>query len=203
MRSLLFPRYNAYFNLPEAASFKELMQLHFAEPQPMICIQFPGTFESMAQKIENRQPAAAFQNPVGSSDRFLGVNGMMQCLTQNRQIDTVFGNRRILNVAKAVLQILDSMFLCQLRAKLDHLWRIIDGDDFACVFGEQLRKCPLARAKVSDGQWRQQSNQRMRQRFPGAARHVTAAKLARQLVEVFTRLVLTFVQNKLQTGSIA
>jgi len=77
VRALLFPRYNAHFNLPEAAFFEELVQLHFAEPKPMICIQVPGSFESVAQEIEDRQPATAFQNPVGRSDSLLGMNGMM------------------------------------------------------------------------------------------------------------------------------
>jgi hypothetical protein len=31
----------------------------------------------VAQEIEDRQPAAAFQNPMGGSDSSLGVNGMM------------------------------------------------------------------------------------------------------------------------------
>jgi hypothetical protein len=54
------------------------------------------------------------------------------------------------------------VFFRQLRAELDHLWRIIDGDDFACVFGQQLRKGPLACAEVGDRQRRKQSNERVR-----------------------------------------
>ena len=77
MRALLFPRYNAHFDLAEAALFKELVQLHLTEPEPKVCIQVSGSFESVAQEIEDRQPAAAFQNPMGGSDSSLGVNGMM------------------------------------------------------------------------------------------------------------------------------
>ena len=95
------------------------------------------------------------------------------------------------------------MFLRQLPPELNHLRRIIDGDDLPRVFGQQLRKRPLACSQIGDCQWRKQRNERMRQRFPGAARHITAAKLAGKLIEVSARFVLTFVKNKLQTGPIA
>src|SRR4030095_3158533 len=117
---------------------------------------------------------------MGCSDSFLGMNGMMQRLTQHRQTYAIFGNRRIFDVANAVLQVLEAVFLCQLPAELDHFWGIIDSDDLTCVFREQLRSGPLACAEGGDCQWRQQSNERMRQRFPGATRHVTPTKLARQ-----------------------
>ena len=53
MRALFLSSDNAHLNLPEAAFFQELMQLHFAEAEPVVCVKFAGTFESMAQKIEN------------------------------------------------------------------------------------------------------------------------------------------------------
>ena len=42
----------------------------------------------------------------------------------------------------------------------------------------------------------------MRKRFPRAAGHITSAKLAGELIEIFPRFVLTFVQNELQTRAI-
>src|SRR5215472_9219039 len=38
----------------------------------------------------------------------------------------------------------------------------------------------------------------MRKRFPGTARHITAAKLSRELIEIFARLVLTLAQREFQ-----
>ena len=104
--------------------------------------------------MTNCQPASAFQNRVGSSDRFLGMNGVVQCLAQNRQIDTVFGNRRIFDVTKSVFEILYSVFFCQPPTEFDHLRRIIDGDDLACVFRQQLRKRSLPRTQIGDRQRR-------------------------------------------------
>ncbi len=60
MRALVFPGNDADLNVSETAFFQELMQLHFAESEPVICIQFARAFEAVAQKIENHQSAAAF-----------------------------------------------------------------------------------------------------------------------------------------------
>ena len=38
VRALLFARDDAHFDLSKAAFFKELMQLHFAKSEPMVCI---------------------------------------------------------------------------------------------------------------------------------------------------------------------
>ena len=89
------------------------------------------------------------------------MNGVMQSLTEDRKIDTVFRDRQIFDIAQPVLEIFESMFLCQLGTELDHFWRTIDGNNFARFLCQQLRKCPLACAKISDGQWWKQSNERM------------------------------------------
>ena len=156
VRALLFPGNDADLNVSETAFFQELMQLHFAESEPVICIQFASAFESVTQKIENHQSTAAFQNPTGCGDGSLGMNGVMQGLTENRKIDTVFCDRWIFNIPKPVLEILESMLLRKLGAELDHFWRIIDRDHLARLLRQQLRECPLACSKVSHGQRREQ-----------------------------------------------
>ena len=57
----------------------------------------------------------------------------MQRLAENREVDRAFRDRRILDVAEPVFQILEAVLLRQLRAELDHLRRVIDRDDFARV----------------------------------------------------------------------
>ena len=81
MRALLFSRHDTYFDLSKAAFFKELMQLHFAKSEPVVCIQFAGPFEAMAQKVENDQPATAFQNAMCRPYGLLRMNGVVQRLT--------------------------------------------------------------------------------------------------------------------------
>src|ERR1700730_3543654 len=136
-------------------------------------------------------------------DCALGTNGVVQRLTEDCKIDTVLGHRRVLNVAQAVLKIFETMFARQFRSELDHFFRIIDGYNLTRGFGEQLRKGPLARAKIDNRLRWQQWNKRMRQRLPGTARHVTASKFSREFIEIFARFVLTFTQGQLQRGAIS
>ena len=91
---------------------------------------------------------------------------MMQRLAQDCKIDTVFRNWRIFNIAKPVFEIFKPMFLRQPRAELNHVRRVIDRDDFAGFFRQQLRKRPFARPKVSHVERRKQCDQRVRECFP-------------------------------------
>ena len=85
------------------------------------------------------------------------MDGVMQRLAQNREVDRAFRDRRIFDVAEAVFEILEAVFLRQLRAELDHLRRVIDRDDFARGFGQQLRKRSFARAEIGHRQRRKQA----------------------------------------------
>ena len=60
MRALVFPRDNVDLNVSETAFFQELMQLHFAESEPVVGVQFASALKPVAQQIENDQSAAAF-----------------------------------------------------------------------------------------------------------------------------------------------
>ena len=138
MRALLLACDDAHLNFAEAVFFQKLMQLHFAKSEPVVRIQFAGPFEAMAQKIEDDQPPPAFQQAMCRRDGTLRMNGVMQRLTQNRQIDTVVCDRRIFDVAKPVFKIFESMLFCQLRPEFNHLGRIIDRNNLASVFRKQL-----------------------------------------------------------------
>ena len=138
MRALLFPGDNADLDIPEAAFLEELVQLDLAESEPVIRVKLTRLFESMTQKIENHQASAAFQNPVSSADGALGMNGVVQRLAEDCKVDAVFRDGWVLNIAQPVFKILEPVFLRQLRSELDHLRRIIDGNNFARSFRQQL-----------------------------------------------------------------
>src|SRR5690242_13202212 len=123
MRVLRLAGNDADLDVAETRFFQKLMQLHFAEPEPVICIQFASTFETVIQEIENRQSTAAFQNPPSSCNGPFGMNGVMQSLTENCQIDAVFRDGRIFNVTEPILEVLESMLLRKLAAELDHFCR--------------------------------------------------------------------------------
>src|SRR5262249_61509482 len=105
MRGLFFPRDDADLDVPETAFFEELVQLNFAESEPVIRVKFARFFESMAQQIEDHQSPATFQHPMGSSNGARGMNGVMQGLAENRKINTLFRNRRVLNITPPALKV--------------------------------------------------------------------------------------------------
>ncbi len=112
-------------------------------------------------------------------------------------------DRRVRDVAEAILEVLEAVFFCQLRAELYHLGSVIDRDDFARVFREQLRERPLTRAEIRDGERRQEGDHGVGQRLPRTARAMIAPETAGELIEILARLVLAFAQNDLERGPIA
>src|SRR6266480_2440077 len=98
----------------------------------------------MAQKIENRQPAATFQNLVRGRDGSPRMNGVMQCLAQDRKIDTVFRDWWIFDIAEPVFEVLEAMLFCEFGSEFDHLRRTIYSNTYAPVFGYQLPLHTLA-----------------------------------------------------------
>ena len=77
MWTLFLARDDAYLDLAEIAFFQELVQLHFAKAEPVVCVEFARSFEAVAHKIQNHQPASAFQDPARRRDGSLGMNGVM------------------------------------------------------------------------------------------------------------------------------
>ena len=57
MRALLFAGDDADLDVAEAAFFQELVELRFAEAEPVVGVEFARFFELMAEQIENRRRA--------------------------------------------------------------------------------------------------------------------------------------------------
>ena len=64
MRALFFARDDGDFDVAEAGLFEQLMQLHFAETEPVIGVKFARSFELVAEQIENDDAAALFENAM-------------------------------------------------------------------------------------------------------------------------------------------
>src|ERR1043166_3403257 len=116
----------------------------------------------------------------------------MQSLTEQDEIDRVLGNRRLLEIAQPVFEIVDSMLSSELGAEFDHLWRIIDRYDFARVSSQELRKGAFPGAEIGNGQAGNQRDQRVRESFPGTARHITASEFSSKLIEILPGFVVSF-----------
>src|SRR6476646_4508577 len=96
MRTLLFPGYHAHINILEPRVLQELVQLHFAEPEPVIGVQFPRSLKGMAQQIQDHDAPVLSQTGVGALDCAFRLRRMMQRLTENREIDAILCNRWLL-----------------------------------------------------------------------------------------------------------
>src|SRR5437660_259227 len=131
MRTLLFPRDDADFNLAKTAFFQKFVQTHLAEAEPVVGVKFARLFETMTEEIEHNDASILFQNSMRRFDRAFRFDGVMQSLTQNSKIDTVLGNPRVLDITQSILQGLQAVFARKFCAELHHLWR--SGDRNHCA----------------------------------------------------------------------
>src|SRR5437868_6102715 len=75
MRALLFPRYNADFNLAKICFFQEFVQTHLAEAEPMVGVKLARLFETMTEEIEHNDASILFQNAMRRFDRAFRFDG--------------------------------------------------------------------------------------------------------------------------------
>ena len=68
MRTLLRPRHDRDFQFAKAGLLEPLMQLHLAEAEPLVGVQFARTLEPVAEQVQNDQPLALFWNAVRARD---------------------------------------------------------------------------------------------------------------------------------------
>ena len=68
----------------------------------------------MTEQIEHDDPAVLFQNAVCGLNRALRLDRVMQCLAQEHEIDTLFCDRRIFQIAEPVLEVFKTVLFRQL-----------------------------------------------------------------------------------------
>src|SRR6266404_9212004 len=68
MRALLFPRYNADFNLAKIGFFQEFVQTHLAETEPMVGVKFSRLVKTMTKQIEHNDTSILLQNAMRRFD---------------------------------------------------------------------------------------------------------------------------------------
>src|SRR4051812_21971274 len=64
VRAFLFPRDHRDLDLTKSGLLQQLMQLHFAKPEPMICVEFTRAFEAVTEQVENHEASAFLQNAM-------------------------------------------------------------------------------------------------------------------------------------------
>jgi len=65
MRALFLARDDGDLDLLETGGFEKLMELHFAEAQPVIRVKLAGPLEAVAEQIEDHDAAALAQDCGG------------------------------------------------------------------------------------------------------------------------------------------
>src|SRR5689334_971921 len=123
-------------------------------------------------------------------DGFTRLLRMMQRLAENHEVNTVWFNGRILQIAKTKLQVLQSVFLRLAGAEFNHLLRIVHGDYFFAAPRQKLAQQTFARSQVCHRDGRKYAQQQMAERLPGTPRTVTAIEASRDLIEI--NLLLLF-----------
>ena len=126
------------------------MQGAFLEAEPDVRVEFTGFFEGVFVEIENEELAAGAKNAVRLVDRGLRMLGVMECLTKNREVHRLVGERDGLDIAQPVSEIEEAVFLREFGADFDHARGIVDTPDGAGAMGEELGNQTLAGTEVGD-----------------------------------------------------
>src|SRR4051812_49086077 len=86
VRAFLFPRDHRDLDLTEPTLLQQLMQLHFAEAEPVIRVKFPRALEAVTEQVENDEASAFSQNAMRRLNGSLRVNRVVQRLAKNREV---------------------------------------------------------------------------------------------------------------------
>ena len=130
MRGLAFFIDDGGFDVFEARFFHHFKELNFGKPQPGIGVEIARLIEAVLQQIQNDQRTTRCEDSVSGGDRSFRVLGVVERLGKDREVYRGIVNWRFFNIAKPIFQVVESVFLGEDLAKLDHLGRVVDGDDF-------------------------------------------------------------------------
>src|SRR5262245_48857748 len=111
MRRLFFAGDHTDFDFFETGRFEPLVQITFGKTQPAVAVELVSTVKFVLQQVKDHDLATGFEHVVSGGDGFGRFFCVMQRLTQNREINAVRFNRRVLDVAATKFEILEIVFL--------------------------------------------------------------------------------------------
>src|ERR1043166_177448 len=164
MRRLFLAGDDIDLDLLEPRLLEPAMQVALGETEPAVAVQLAGAIEGVLREVEDEDLPVRLEDLVGGLDRFGRLFGVMQRLAEDREIDAVRFDRRILQIAEPELEVLQIVFLRLGGAERDDFFRVIDGDDFLATPREQLAEQSLPCAEVRDGERRKNAQQQMAER---------------------------------------
>lgn len=95
-----------------------------------------GFFEGVFFEVEDDEFTAGLQDAKCFVNGFLWVDRVVEGLAEVGEVDAVFGEGYILNIAEVVFEVFDAIFGGEFLAELDHFRGVINAINFFCVFSE-------------------------------------------------------------------
>ena len=175
----------------------------FAEAEPFVGIELAGLFKAMLCEIEDGDAPAGLEDAMGFGEGSLGVEGVVEGLRKEQEVDAVGVDGQLLHVSEAVVDVFDALFFGVGLGDRDHTGGAVDGDDAIGSLGEEKGKGSFAGPEISDDHGRHKTEEGFGDGFPGFAGDVVAAVASGDVVEEGTRLVAALFEDALKGGLIA
>ena len=140
MRRLFLTVHDRDVDVLKSRRLQEVEDLDLGKSEPDIGIKLACFLELVLEEVEDNDAAAGPDNAKGSLHRLLRRGRVMERLAENRHVDRLVVERRIFNVTMTVLEVLETVLTGNLGAELDHLLRVVDGNDMLGPLSQQLRQ---------------------------------------------------------------
>jgi hypothetical protein len=85
--------------------FEHGFEFGFAEAEPLVGVEFAGFFEAVLDQVEDDDAAAGDEDAVGFADGAVGVQGVVQGLREEDEVDGGVVDGQLFHVALAVLDV--------------------------------------------------------------------------------------------------
>jgi hypothetical protein len=187
--------YYAGFDVGEVGLVEEGFQLRFAEAEPLVGVHLSGFFEAVFGQVEDDDAAAGGEDAGGFMEGAGGVQGVVEGLGEEDQIDFSGGDGELFHIAEAEIDIGDVVAAGLFAADFDHFGGGVDGDDVHGSLGEQESKAPFAGAEIGDAEGWEQAEEGFGEALPGFAGDVIAAETAGDGVKEGAHLVLALAED--------
>lgn len=191
-----------YADFVETGVLEPLAEVDFAEAEPIVAVQFARLVELMLVEVENDEASARFEELGGGGNGLRGIDGVMQRLAQDGEIDGARFDGRFREIAEAIFDVGDFLLFKFSAREGDHLRRIIDGDDLRRILREQLREPTFACAEIGDNDARDKLCEQRPNFRPGAARTKAFSESTGDAVEVFASRGAAFFEDDFTRGAV-
>lgn len=145
----LFVDYGS-LHVREPGFFEHRFEFRFAEAEPLVGVEFAGFFEAMPDQVEDDDATTGGEDAEGFVDGAGGVQGVMEGLGEEDQIDGGVVDGNFFHVAKAVFDVFHAVAEGLLAGDFNHFGAGVDGDDLFGALDEEKRKGSLTGAQIGN-----------------------------------------------------